>query len=212
MADRPTRIEEEKETGRIQAFSDGVFSIAITLLVLDIKVPRVAELAGAHATLPVALLQQWPAYLAYLISFVTVLIMWMNHHRLFQHIRRTDHVFMLWNGLLLMWVTFVPFPTALIAEYINHPYGKVAAAIYSGTYVLIALTYNLLWRYASGGGRLLAKNHNPDDVAAITRQYKFGPAMYLVAFLLAFWSVRASVGACMLFAAFFILPGIRKTS
>ena len=151
---------EEKETGRVEAFSDGVFAIAITLLALNMKVPGRADLAGMHATLFDALLAQWPAYLAYLISFLTVLIMWVNHHRMFRNIRRTDHSFMMLNGLLLMWVTLVPFPTAMLAEYINHPYARVAAAVYSATFVLIGVTFTALWWYASSGNRLLATNHD----------------------------------------------------
>ena len=87
-----------KETGRIEAFSDGVFAIAMTLLVLDLKVPKEV---GANHSLSSALLEQWPSYLAFLISFATVGIMWMNHHRLFTLIHRTDHWLLVLNGLLL---------------------------------------------------------------------------------------------------------------
>jgi uncharacterized membrane protein len=201
--------EDEKETGRVEAFSDGIFAIAITLLVLNMKVPPAASVTASH-TLFQALLSQWPVDLSYLLSFLTVLIMWMNHHKLFLHIRRSDHPFLLLNGLLLMGVTVVPFPTAVLAEHINTTGARVAAGVYSGTYLFIAILFDLLWRYASHGGRLLAKNHNPESVAAITRQYKFGPISYLNAFLLAFASVWASIGVCMALAAFFALPGIRR--
>src|SRR5258708_340362 len=96
--------QDVKETGRVEAFSDGVFGIAMTLLVLDIKVPRTAELAG-ETSLATALVRQWPAYISYVLSFLTVLIMWTNHHRLFRVVRRTDHTFLMINGLLLMFVT-----------------------------------------------------------------------------------------------------------
>src|SRR5262245_58066326 len=105
--------DEVKETARIEAFSDGVFAIAITLLVLDMKVPGSKDLP-ADVRLISVLGRQWPTYLAYVTSFLTILIMWVNHHRLFQHIKRTDNPFLMLNGLLLMGVTIVPFPTGLV--------------------------------------------------------------------------------------------------
>ena len=101
------------ETARIEAFSDGVFAIAITLLVLDLKVPR--DLPDGQ-TLTGALLAQWPAYLAFASSFMTILIMWVNHHRIFTLVGRSDSRLLFFNGLLLMGVTVVPFPTALVAD------------------------------------------------------------------------------------------------
>jgi uncharacterized membrane protein len=201
--------DEEKETGRIEAFSDGIFGIAITLLILNIKVPKAADIHG-KMTLLQALGDQWPAYLAYLNSFITVLIMWMNHHKLFRHIRRSDHVFLIFNGLLLMGVTIVPFPTAILAEYINTPEAKTAAAVYSGSYLMIAILFYIMWHYASRGPALLARNHDREGVAAISRQYRFGPLLYLVAFVLAFVSVWASVGVCIALAIFFAFPGVTK--
>jgi uncharacterized membrane protein len=209
MATYPALTDDEKETGRIEAFSDGIFAIAITLLVLNIKVPTVESIAGKQS-LSQALLGQWPAYLSYVLSFITVLIMWMNHHKLFLHIRRSDHVFLILNGFLLMGVTVVPFPTAMLSEHINQPGAQVAAGVYSGTFLVIAILFDVLWIYASRGHRLLSRGHNPEAVAAITRQYQFGPGLYLIAFLLAFASVWASIGMCMALAVFFALPGLRR--
>jgi uncharacterized membrane protein len=206
MGTNATTSEDEKETGRIEVFSDGVFAIPITLLILDIKVPRAADLHGGK--LGSALLAQWPSYLSYLTSFITVLIMWMNHHKLFRHILRSDHPFLVLNGLLLMVVTAVPFPTALIAEYMNRDQSRTAAAVYSGMFLVIAILFRLLWRYASHEHRLLSSRHDAEEVAAITRQYRFGPPLYLIAFLLAFLNVWASVGTCFALALFFALPGL----
>ncbi|QWV98768.1 DUF1211 domain-containing protein [Geomonas nitrogeniifigens] len=113
------------ETGRIEAFSDGVFAIAITLLVLTIKVPTPSDLGAGHS-LGSALLALWPHYLAFVTSFVTVLAKWVNHHRIFTFVRTSDHTFLYLNGLVLMLVTFLPFPTALVAEYLLRPEAKVA--------------------------------------------------------------------------------------
>jgi uncharacterized membrane protein len=209
MSNRGESAGDEKETGRVEAFSDGVFGIAITLLVLDIKVPKAAEVAPP-LSLAAALLGQWPVYAAYVLSFATVLIMWTNHHKMFRLIRRSNHVFLIVNGVLLMFVTLVPFPTALLAEHIAQPGGSTAAAVYSGTFVFIAILFNVLWRYAAHGGRLLARGHDVEAAATITRQYRFGPLLYLVAFGLAFVSVPARVGLCGCLAAFFALPGRRQ--
>ena len=129
------------ETTRIEAFSDGVFAIAITLLVLDLKVPR--ELSEGR-TLDQILLAQWPGYLAFITSFLTILIMWVNHHRMFTLIGRSDHRLLFYNGLLLMGVTLVPFPTALVAEFLRHDGERTAALVYSGTFIFIAICFNLL--------------------------------------------------------------------
>jgi uncharacterized membrane protein len=198
-------LQDEKETARVEAFSDGVFAIAMTLLVLDIKVPRASDLVR-RVTLPELLEHEWPAFVTYVLSFMTVLIMWTNHHKLFRLIRRSNHTFLMINGLLLMFVTLVPFPTALLAEHISRPGAATAAAIYSGTFILISILFNVLWHYAAHEGRLLVYGHDRAAAASITRQYRFGPLLYLAAFLLAFFSVTASVGLCALLACFFALP------
>jgi uncharacterized membrane protein len=203
----PNNTLEEKETGRIEAFSDGVFAIAITLLVLDIKVPR--ELPESARLLD-ALGAQWPAYFAFVTSFATIGIMWINHHRLFNLIKRSDQLLLVLNGLLLMGITFIPFPTALLAEYIEQRDKHIAAMIYSGTFIVTAILFNLLWHYASHKNRLLDPQSDPLAVRSISRQYAFGPLVYLVAFGLAFFSAEASLALNMLLAVFFAVPGKRR--
>src|SRR5215469_18784871 len=131
------------ETSRIEAFSDGVFAIAITLLILEIKIPPATQ-----APLRTQLLQQWPSYFAYLLSFLFIGIMWINHHRLFTHIRRSNNGLLFLNLLLLLGVSAVPFPTAVLALHLSGPGARTAAVLYSGTYLVIAVFFNLLWRYA----------------------------------------------------------------
>src|SRR5206468_6094385 len=133
----------QSETARVEAFSDGVFAIAITLLVLNLKVP-----SGPAGHLGTALAGQWPAYAAFLISFAFIGIMWVNHHRLFTHIRRSDNRLLFLNLLLLLGVTFVPFPTALLAAHLRGADARTAAAVFNGTYVLIAIFFNVLWHHA----------------------------------------------------------------
>jgi uncharacterized membrane protein len=196
---------EEIGTGRLEAFSDGVFAIAVTLLVLDIRVPGLEQTDGGAHLLD-ALVDLWPSYLGYVTSFATILIMWMNHHLIFRAFRRTDHGLLLLNGLLLMCITFVPFPTSLLAEYIEHEGQTVAAAVYAGTFTITAVVFNAVWRHAAHRGRLLRTSVQPALVRTISRQYLLGPLLYLFAFLLAFISVTASVAVCALLAVVFALP------
>jgi uncharacterized membrane protein len=197
------------ETARVEAFSDGIFAIAITLLVLNIRVP-LPDLTGHGSTLLPALLRLWPAYLGYLISFFTIGIMWVNHHSMFVLIRRTDRYFLLISVFFLMCIAVLPFPTAVLAEYLPEPKGRrVAVALYSATFVLIAVAYNALWWYAVRGGRLLDENADREAVRTISRRYMLGPIAYGISFALAFVDAWASLAVHGVLAAYFLLP-VRK--
>ncbi|MGE5413565.1 MAG: TMEM175 family protein [Syntrophomonadaceae bacterium] len=187
---------EEKETGRIEAFSDGVFAIAITLLVLELRVPHLPD-GGAGGSLGRALLSQWPSYVALVTSFFTILVMWANHHRIFELVRRVNAPFLYANGLLLLTVTVVPFPTALLAEYFRKPGAPVAAAVYAGTFVLCGVAFQLLWRAAIAGRRLLRRDYSEERVQEIERRYWLGVPGYLAATAAAFVSVYLTVGICV---------------
>ena len=188
------------ETSRIEAFSDGVFAIAITLLILEVKIPP----AAGPGTLWTALLQQWPFYAAFLLSFSFIGVMWMNHHRLFTHIQRTDDGLILLNLILLMGVTVVPFPTAILALHFNSD-GRTAAALYNATYIVIAIAFNLLWRYALRHELLDYKVESYATIS-ITTQYSVGPIMYILSFLLAFYSPVASMVMNGLLGIYFAIP------
>src|SRR6202022_2857433 len=148
----------------------------------------------------------WPSYLAFFASFVTIGVMWMNHHRLFTLIGRSDQALLGLNLLLMMGVSFVPFPTAVVAAHIGGPDARTAAVFYSGWFVFIAYVFNILWRYASHGGRLLEPNVDHESVHGITRQYAFGPVYYLVAMLIALVSPTASIMFNLALAVFFGRP------
>jgi uncharacterized membrane protein len=130
----------------------------------------------------------------------------MNHHYLFTVIRRSDHTLLILNSLLLLMVTFIPFPTALLAEYYGKEGEHLAADIYAGSFFVIAIIFNVLWRYASYRNRLLGQDIDSATVEGIHKSFRFGPLLYLVALLLAFLNVAASVGLCFGLAAFFALP------
>lgn len=190
------------ETARVEAFSDGVFAIAITLLILEIKIP-----SPGPTQLSLQLLRQWPSYISFVISFAFIGIMWMNHHRLFTHIRRCDDGLLVLNLLLLLGVTAVPFPTAVLAAHLRQPGERMAVLLYNGTYVFIAICFNVLWGYASSEKRrLLAPDVDRRSVHRITRQYAFGPVLYLACFALTYVSVSASLILNAALACFFALP------
>lgn len=174
----PTAAElQEKQTGRVEAFSDGVFAIAVTLLVLELKAPR----GLTTPELRDALLAQWPSYLAFLISFASIAIMWLHHHRVFGLLHRVDHPMLLLNSVLLLAVTVIPFPTALVAANLGKEAGGLAVQVYAFVMGFVAVSFNLLWRYVSSPTRgLLRSPHDSPQVKAIHRQYRWGPLVYLV--------------------------------
>jgi uncharacterized membrane protein len=180
------------DTRRVEAFSDGVFAIAVTLLVLTFKDPQQGE------SLRNALLHQWPAYAAYAVSFVTVGIMWANHHTVMAQIGRVDRTFLLITVVFLMFVAFVPYPTRIVAEFIRTDDARAAALFYGTAFTCTALSWAVLWFYAALGNRLIAASADPRVVRGVTRSFLPGTLLYGGATLVAFASATASV---ILFAA-----------
>ncbi len=193
----------EAETTRLEAFSDGVFAIAITLLILEIKVPTGAE-TQEHG-LWHALLERWPSYVGYAVSFVTIGIMWVNHHALFTYIRRVDRALLLANLLLLMTISFLPYPTAVLAEHLPDADSRTPAAVfYGGTLVVIAISFNVLWWAGRGRRRLIGADAHPEGMRTITFRYGMGPLSYGIATAVALVNVWASLaihfGLALLYA------------
>jgi uncharacterized membrane protein len=185
----------EKETGRLEAFSDGVFAIAITLLVLTLHVPPVRQDTSVSG-LAHDLGSQWPSYLAFVTSFATVLIMWLHHHAIFAMLYRADLRLLVANGLLLLHVSLVPFPTALVATYLLSPAAPLAAAVYAATFALGTIAYNLLWWSAVDGAHLLRPAVARRQVKPFRSDYLLGFPPYLVAVAVAFWNAYVSVAIC----------------
>jgi uncharacterized membrane protein len=185
----------EKETGRLEAFSDGVFAIAITLLILELKVPPIPIAGGTSQALRNALLEQWPSYFSLATSFFTILIMWMHHHAIIKHVRRTDAWLHFVNGFLLLLITFVPFPTAVVALYLRTPAAPAAVVFYCAVFVLLAVAFNLL--LSAAFRRKLIGHRVPAEFIVQTKQsYLAGPPAYLLAMGAAFYSVRVSLTIC----------------
>jgi uncharacterized membrane protein len=194
MSPAETQQTSERETTRLEAFSDGVFAIAITLLVLEIKVPHF-EGSATSAALTGALLKQWPAYLALVTSFFTVLIMWVHHHLVFRMVRKADTNMLFVNGLLLLFVSIVPFPTAVLAEYMGTPAAPSACTLYAGFFVGISVCFQLLVMSAFRPA-VLAPEAPEATIRRLRRSYWAGPPLYILATLTAPFFPLTAVGIC----------------
>jgi uncharacterized membrane protein len=187
-------------TGRLETFADGVFAIAATLLVLNVDTqvtdrnPLASELARA-----------WPSFAGYVVSFLTIGIIWVNHHTVMSQIERTDRTFLFLNVAFLMCVAFIPFPTRLIAEHIRDENALAAALTYGATLTATAFMFSAVWFYAAVGDRLLRRDHDPAIVRGISRSYLPGPWIYLTATLLALVSPHLSAILFAAIAGFYVL-------
>jgi uncharacterized membrane protein len=188
-------------TDRLETFSDGVFAIAATLLILNVDTQVEAEGPG----LAEQLLHVWPSYIGYIVSFVTIGIIWVNHHLVMSLIDRVDRRFMMFSVLFLMCVAFIPFPTRLVAEHVRDEGAQAAALAYGITLTVTAAMFSAIWFYASIGRRLLRADADPRVVSGITRSYLPGPWIYLIAALVAFLSPAWSVGLYAAIALFYVL-------
>jgi uncharacterized membrane protein len=187
----------EPGTARLETFSDGVFAIAATLLVLELSVSSSDELGHA-------LLHIWPQYLAYITSFVTIGIIWMNHHHTVSLIARTDRTMLFINNLLLLTVAFLPFPTKLVGDYLRGEGEQAAALAYAGTLVVMAILHQVWWQYARRNRRLIADETPDAALRAVDRAYWPGVPMYAAVFVVAFFSPLAAVVVTFAIAAFYL--------
>ncbi len=190
--------------GRLEAFSDGVFAIVITLLILDIKVPTDAE---GH--LGRALAEQWPQYVAYLLSFLIVGVIWLNHHATINLLARTTHGFQVLNLLLLLPVSILPWPTAVLADYATEGTPgdqRVAVVLYGVTSTAMAVTFNILWRYLLRHVELHKQGVSTSLLAVRNRRYNIGPAVYPVATLLGLINAPLFMGLMLALAVMYLLP------
>jgi uncharacterized membrane protein len=197
--------ETLNETARIEAFSDGIFSIAATLLVLELKHPPMTSTFWA------GLLSMWPGMVSFVLSFFFIGVMWINHHRLFSQIRKADDVLMAVNLLLLLGVVFVPYPTSLMGSSItmlDTHYSRDVAIFYNAGYLVIALFFNLLWLVCRKR-KLLDPDLKPEVIRQTTIRYACGPFIYAGCLLITWWSVPISLVVNALFAMYFLLPGRR---
>ena len=193
----PRDIPANRNSSRIESFSDNVFGIALTLLVLAIKVPTIPE-GNPPGFLLEQLSSQWPSYITYVISFVTILLMWINHHVMFERVQKPDHALMILNGLMLLPVTLVPFPTSLLAVFI------------AGCYVMIAGMYNLVWSHITRLNKRLGIVEDEPHLARQTHKIRLVFVLYMTAFLLGFVYPVGCIVLCFLLAVYFALPELKN--
>src|SRR5438128_12155004 len=194
---------DDRGTGRIEAFSDGVIAVAITLLILDVHVPTV------QTGLLQALLKQWPAYLGYVTSFLVITIFWANHHTMFRHIYQVDYALLVINSLFLMCIAFIPFATALLTKYITSTSPTeqhTAAIVYGATLLLNGILFNSIWWYAVWKRRLVQRDLDAQAVQRITRGYLFGLPFYALSIVLSWINVELSLAFYILIDLMYGLP------
>ena len=186
---------------RLEAFSDGVLAIAITLLVIEI---RPAEL-HQDEQLAHALWTQWPSYVAYLVSFLTIGVIWLNHHRIFEQVARVDGPLLLLNLNLLLWTALIPFPTAVVAEHLGGAgeAARTASALYSGVLLLMGLAFGALFAWVTHTDRLLHRLPPPGVVRAARLRFMIGQAVYAAAFVLSWVSAPLALALCGLMALYY---------
>ena len=195
----------QMETARLECFSDGVIAIAGTLLCVDLKPPRTFNLEGT--TLLVDLVNLWPSYVAFAVSFVFIGIAWAAHHDMFRYIRRTNHVLLMLNLLFLMSIAVQPFSTALLAEHLGEPGERVSALVYFGVLLMSSLTYNLVWWYAVRH-RLIDQTTDSRLLQALHREHAVGPLLHMAALIIALWNVPLSLVPVLMSYAFFAMPRV----
>jgi uncharacterized membrane protein len=191
-------------TDRLETFSDGVFAVAITLLVLGLHVspPKPGGLAHALAA-------EWPHYATYIVSFLTIGIIWMNHHAQFNRIDHADRTQLVLNLFLLMFVTAIPFPTSLLATYLQDGADEhVAAAVYAGTLLAMSIAFFSTYLWAARK-QLFAAWVGEQHVGYLVRRNGAGLLVYALAIGVAFASASVSLALCGLVALYYLHPGRR---
>ena len=196
-------------TTRAEAFSDGVFAIAATLLVLELKVPHV-EPGG----LSEALLESWPSYATYVVSFLTIGIIWVNHHAVMDRIKSVNRTLLLLNLVFLMAVAVIPFPTALLGDYLQAGYDeRLAAAVYGTTMALMGIAFGLIWAYAVLSDDLLHESVDPHRARRSLLIFAAGNPLYLLAIGVSLLSAELGLAIYALLALFYlfdVLPPLQE--
>ena len=199
--DEETRISKS----RLEALTDGIFAIVMTLLVLEIAVPQISSHAAdvVEAELPNRLFDLWPKIFSYVISFIILAIYWRGHHRQFHYIRHLDGVLVWTNIMFLMAVSFLPFSTSLLGEYIDQ---QISVFIYGGNSIVIALLLYIQWRYATDHYRLVDKNLDPNIIRRLPRRVLIGILAYLIAMVVSSVNIQSSVFLFTLIVIPAVLP------
>jgi uncharacterized membrane protein len=189
------------ETRRAEAFSDGVFAVAITVLVFGL-LP-----VGAGPSVGPELLHAWPQYLAYVVSFLTIGIMWLNHHALMGSLREVDRSLLVINLLLLLGVVAVPWPTTLVAGHLNGPGtdgGRAAAILYGVVLFAVLLTYAVMWLYIGRNAARIARDPDRPPTRLKSAAFMVGLGGYALGAVVAVFSPGAAVTIYGLVAVYYL--------
>ncbi|HEY0493024.1 MAG TPA: TMEM175 family protein, partial [Candidatus Dormibacteraeota bacterium] len=201
-----TSAEQHRDVARVEAFSDGVFAFAITLLVLGIRIPRPGDL-DASAGLQRLLVEQWPSYVAFALTFIVVGTVWANHRLAFSHFVRTDHVLVSLNLLELMSVAFLPLPTGVLGTWVASERNRLTAVVFYGaTLVVLGIFHNLLWWYGAYRGRLTSPDLTEHGRRALALTWMAGPVFYGVSVGLAWVDPRLSLAGFVVLGIIYLLP------
>ncbi|MBS1552091.1 MAG: DUF1211 domain-containing protein [Bacteroidetes bacterium] len=188
-------------TNRMDAFSDGVFAIVVTLLVLELRVPVLPENFSTQDVLR-ELLHLSPKFISFAMSFVIVAIFWVNHHQFFHSLEKTDRAMLWYNNLLLFWLSFVPFPTAFIGE---HPVSMIPVMLYGAVLFFASVSFNLMLRHAVKSN-LFQHTISDKVLRQSVKRGKIGPVIYFVSIISAFISVYISLAIFLLVPVFYFSP------
>jgi uncharacterized membrane protein len=192
------------KTNRLEAFSDGVFAVAITLLILEINVPAGDDLWHQ-------LKDEWPSFASFFVSFWVIGIIWVNHHGVIDHLKQADRGVLYLNLFVLMSVVFIPFSTALMAEHLKSGADEhVAAAVYAGAFVLMAVSFGVLWEYITRHRETLGVSLTDDEVRRISLAFQIGNPFYAVAVAVAFISPAAVLIIIGALAVYYMVSGMRS--
>ncbi len=190
-------------TGRAEAFSDGVFAVAITVLVFGLQLPDASNLPHPP-TLVSQLLDAWPQYLAYVVSFLTIGIMWMNHHTALAHVHRVNRPLLVLNLLLLMGVVAIPFPTELVAKHLHDSDGSAAAVAYGLVMIVISIGFASVWLYVVTHGEEVGAKVPPDTLRQSVPGFTGGLLAYAAGTVIAVWSATAALVIFGLLAVYYL--------
>lgn len=194
---------------RVEAFSDGIFAIIVTLLVLEIKVPHISDY-NSQSELLTALSALFPKFISWIMSFFTVAVIWVNHHKLFKQFKQLDSGIFWWNAVLLLWTSFIPFPTAVLGDY---PGNFVSIVLYGIVMALMAASFTCMRYYVLRKGNLLEADVNTELFSKGTKaSLIFGPVFYLTGVVAGFISPYLSFAVFLIIPVYFIFSETKKQS
>jgi len=201
---RKRELKTGLSTARMEAFSDSIFAFAITLLVLNITIPELTRTQALDGHLLTSLIQEWPKFLSYVMSFAIIGIFWVGHTIMFHYIKRSDRTLLWLNALLLMFIGFMPFPTNLLGKYAPE---MTSVILYGATLMLAGIFFTSIWYYATKDRLLVDKSLSDIIVKKGMMVVITAPITYALAILLALINPLISLAIYVIVPILYVLPG-----